>query len=317
MGFCTTCGSRKGENGLCLKCDQAPRSAPPPVAPPPVAPPPVPPPAPGAGYGQQPPPAPHGAPGYGQPPHGHPPHGAPGYGQPGYGHPPHGQPGYGHPPHGGYHQAMRSPFVQDLLAVVKGFFTARPESAFEHVLKMNSHIWLVLGGVYVLLMGFLMMAMSSPTGAPAWVREFIPFGRIFMYSVFGTILLFFLLAVTIKVTSLTVGVQMSFSRVLNVVSTAIIPLIVSLGVALIFSLFSSFWGFLFVSIGSIASFVFLLIAVQRICGRIPLWAVVIGYAIYVIIASIIVVALMASFIASLAGDIGNMMNPFIDLMDFF
>ena len=313
MGFCTRCGSKKTETGLCPKCDGGARRAP---GPPPKQPrgreesygvePPR-----RQGYGQQSPPRHHGSPDYGHSQYGQPPHGHPQQGQP-----PHGQ-GHGH--YGGsvqnsYQQAMRSDFMQDLMVVVKGFFTGRPEGAFEHVLKMKSHIWLALAGAFVLLISFIMMRMSSAF-VPGIAHDFVPWGRIFMYSAFGAILTFFLLGVVVKITSLTVSVQMSFPRVLNVVSVAMIPTILSLLVGLVFSLFSTVWILPIMSIGSLASFVYLLIAVQRVCGRIPLWAVVIGYTIYVVIATIIVVSLMSAFTASIMRDVRGAVDPFLDLFD--
>ena len=332
MGFCTRCGSKKTEDGLCPKCDGGARRTP---QPPPMQPrhrghEPQPPPGyhGGAGYGH----SPHGHSPHGHPPHGHPPHGHPPHGHPPHGHPPHGHPPHGYPPHGqpghghyggslqhGYHQAMRSEFMQDLMVVVKGFFTGRPEGAFEHVLRMKSHIWLALAGAFVLLTSFVMMRMGSAF-VPGVAHNFIPWGRIFMYSAFGAILTFFLLGLVVKITSLTVNVQMSFPRVLNVVSVAMIPTILSLVVGLVFSLFSTLWVLPVMSIGSLASFVYLLVAIQRICGRIPLWAVVIGYTIYVVIATVIVIALMSAFMASIVNDFMNAPFPlldFIDLLDAF
>ena len=333
MGFCSKCGSRKVENS-CQKCDQVPRreesygQQPYEQQQPGVQ----------QGYQQQ---------GYQQPGVHQQEYQQQGYQQQGYQQQGYQQQGYqqqgyqqqgyqqqGVHPHG-YHQqgiqeqghqgkksftskmkqgcsqAVRSTFVQDLMSLVKGFFTKRPESAFEHVLKINSPIWLVLGGVFILLSVIVIMA-TDPSIVFLRVFGDASWGRIFLYSVFKAILPFFLLVVVVKITLQTIKVQMSFPGVLNLVSTAMIPAILSLMVGLIFSFFSTFLAVFIVSIGSIVSFIYLMTAIQQICGRIPFWAVVIGYIIYTIIVAVIVRFLLVYLHQ---GDVGSMAGPWENIIN--
>ena len=301
MGFCTTCGSRKGENGLCLKCDPAPRVAPPPVAPPPAAP--------GGHYGAgqpgpapqgyQPPPGPHG--GYGQPPHG----------QPTYGHPPHGHgyPPHGYPPHGyptpGYVQAMKSDYMQDVIAVIKGFFTKSPEDVFDRVYQSTHHIWIAFAGLFGLLFGLSVIQMPAVIlrefaiwlndlfggimfwGAPPTLREMregmaevIPAFEFFFRGLLFALALFFIIYGVVKLITTVLKPQDPPASVLNMVGVGMFPVSLCVLAGLIFSFVSGSFAILLMSLGSILGYVYQIVGIHRIYKRIPYWAVVVGTLLY-------------------------------------
>ena len=288
MGFCTRCGSKKAGDGLCPMCDGGARRAP---QPPPMQPR-------GRGYEQHPPPGYHGGAGYGQPPHGHPPHG----------HPPHGQPGYGHYG-GGYHHAMRSDFMQDVIAIIKGFFSKTPENVFDRAYNTSNHIWLVFAGVYSVLFGLMVSLTPIVLLREFWIWGYTTFdgGRrhnvpslrelredlfyylpvsameLFFRGLLFAIILFFVIYGIIKVMTNVVRPRGLPVSLLNVVSVGMIPASVCLLAGIIIGELQGTFGIILISFGGTFAFVFMIIAILRIYGRIPYWAVSIGIVAYAII----------------------------------
>ena len=302
MGFCTRCGSKKAEDGLCLKCDGGARRAP---QPPPMQPR-------HRGHEQQPPPGYRGGAGYGHPPHGHPPHGHPPHGQPPHGQPPYGQPGHGH--YGGsvqqgYHQAMRSDFMQDVIAIIKGFFSKNPENVFDRAYKSTNHIWLAFAGIFSVLFGLMVSLTPVVLLREMWIwMETIDGGRrsnvpslreirgelfdfilpvsameLFFRGLLFAIVLFFVIYGIVKVMTNVVKPRGLPVSLLNVVSVGMIPASVCLLAGIIIGELQGTFGILLMSFGGTLAFIFMIIAILRIYGRIPYWAVSIGTVAYAII----------------------------------
>ena len=332
MGFCTRCGNKKTEAGLCPKCDGGARRAP---QPPPMQPkrqegpykyeqPRR------QGHGQQSPPGYRGEPGYGQqPPPGY--RGEPGYGQPPHGQPPHGQPGHG--PYGGavqhgYHQAMNSDFMQDVIAIVKGFFSKTPEMSFDRAFKTTNHIWLAFAGIYALLYGlvvirtpvviireFAIWAVTNFGGRRSDVpslrelrEDFVDLfpmtqTEIFFRGLLFAVILFFIIYGVIRVMTNVVKPRILPASILNMAAVAMLPASVCMLAGLVLIELHGTFGLLVIMLGSIFTYVYLAVCILRIYGHIPYWAVAIGMIAFYVISYLVLRFILGAMVDDFLGEI--------------
>jgi hypothetical protein len=235
------------------------------------------------GYPQQPPQAypQQPQPGYPQQPQGYPQQPQPQAGYPpqqGYpqqpGYPPQGYPQQGYPQ--GYAQPMYrppSPFMGDMMASLKAFFSATPQASVTSAANSFSHIWIVFACANVLFGALALMlipvgilksfakasvdAMRLQYAGYSWysaaeveeilrealaeayaqIEVMIPYGKMFGIGLLLALVSFGVVLGGVMIMNALYKTQLSFVKAINMVSAALIISTITLAAAVLFSFF--------------------------------------------------------------------------------
>ena len=266
MKFCSSCGSILPESGVCGSCGTSHppgHYAPPPPSPP--SPPPM-------HHGPPPPPMHHGPP---PPPmhHGLPPmhHGPPPMhpGQPPMHH-------YGRPSFG------PNPF-EAAIDVLKQFFTGSPERAISTAVGTPTNTWFIYLGVSAIITAVFSVAMIVPIfqalgeffgyiPTASEVAEILEFmgtsnAQIFIQNLLVAAVVFFVYAGAVKLVFQIYGIEIPFTKVMDLVGAAYIPIILAIAAATLLVFVSIQAAFVVLMLGSVADSVFLYRGMQDYAGE--------------------------------------------------
>ena len=283
--FCGKCGNAIQEGSLCPSCEPAQQAQQP---------------------QQQPPQAPPQAP-------------PQGYQQPGQ-------------PSVVYVQKAPSPMGADLAEVFKKFFSPNPQESVTKAASSNTHIWAIFASINILLAGLAFMlipglflrgiimdeigGLGSLGGLGGMVsravNELIPFGRFFGGGLLLSLVSFAILCGGTKCIFAILKVNVSFVKVMNLVSVSLLFSSAALAAAILFNFFLMEFSILLLLIGCLGSIVMLYSGIQReAAGKAgPFWLYIalnaINAIVFALICRQIIISAMIAMMGAGMGMMGGM-----------
>ena len=184
---------------------------------------------------------------------------------------------------------------------VKVFFTSKPFTAVENIGKTTENIWVVLGGVAVILFSLGLFGIGSQkifesnvaivlagfnylfsnpsvstydaftTNDVVWLKDGF---KLFVFLFLTVLAQFFAVAGINNILYSVHKQRVNYLRSLNILSASVLPLAISGIVAFIAAYISIIVACSVVCVGVIISYIFLYYGMQKVCnfGKSPLWS---------------------------------------------
>jgi len=132
--------------------------------------------------------------------------------------------------------AAPSPIMGDFVAALKGLFSKNPESVVPTAGNAKTHVWAILGGIYLLVIALGAVVLTSQLFPAAMRERFdINLGAVFFNGLISGAINIVVIAGLIKLLLLSYKTTASFVKVLNVVAAATLIYSLAALVGIIFS----------------------------------------------------------------------------------
>jgi len=185
--------------------------------------------------------------------------------------------------------------IADSLDAVKKFFSPRPLEASGGALGYTSPVWMALGGAHVAAILLLYIAMSAKMGGF--------FGTFFGYGLLTAAASFFVLSGGAKLIFVLGKIDMPFSRVMNLVSVAVLPITAAVLAGVVLTFINAQWGMFLAAagiLGGAACFYYIVRKTTDAAGAKsdPFWLVFGLLAVYLLVMAMLQKSMMESMLQS-------------------
>ena len=156
------------------------------------------------------------------------------------------------------------------MEVFKQFFTRSPENSIATALNLAVNTWFVILGVFALVSAISVTVIYGQLIAmiPFGMGAFLPDLRaaIFIGTLIGVAIGFFINAGFVKLVFVIYKINISFTKVMDMVAATFIPIIVSIAAAMILGLVHIPLALIVVLLGFYATIVMLYRGMQEVAG---------------------------------------------------
>lgn len=192
-------------------------------------------------------------------------------------------------------QESPNPLITDSVAVIRGTLATKPQDAAIIAINSTAHTWAILGGVniliaalaFMLIPGELIKGMFGDGGGylGSSINDVMPFGALFGGGLLLALVSFAVKSVCVKGVYAIYSSEVSFVKVMNLVSWSQLVSSIATAGAIIFSFILAPVSLMLVFLGIIGSAVMLYTGIQKAASfkSSPFWAFLCVYAIDMIV----------------------------------